>query len=321
MPLITTIQQLQKYVRVAYTSQQTVTLPNMEIADETYLWPALGEELYSAVLDSDSSAEADMKRLRELCCRVVAPLAVHDYMPRKQVTISDIGIHSKVTENDTPATRWAFNKLQASLQNDACKAMEALYVFLLKKKEVFSWKSPAVYPEALFTSGAEFSQYFNLYQPHRVFDALLPEIAQVQDHYLYPGVGRELVKELMALESPNEKQAEALRLMRAGVANLSVMKACLKLSVRFTAQGFTVLIGEATDQDYQGDNNAPARDKQEMKQAAEEDGYRYLAQLKDYLTTNADDFPTFKSSSLYKAPDGSTPIDDNRCRSGVFAIC
>ncbi|MFC4230569.1 DUF6712 family protein [Parasediminibacterium paludis] len=318
MPLITTIEQFKSYVKLNYTSTSSATLPNMAIADETFLWPVLGEEFYTTML---TSTDANYNRLKELCRRAVAPLAMMKDLPNRQVKIGDTGLHMVSTENSMPATRWAYKELETSLANDGAKALEAVWEYLIANAATLAWANPQPY-RTLFTSGKDFAYYFHLYQPHRLFAALLPVITEVEEHILYVAIGKDFAIELRDKTNPTDAEKRALMLAKHAVASLAISNACKKLSVNIGVNGFTVLMGDSGDMDFRGRNDSSYTEKQALQLQCDTDGNAWLSQLKAYLNETASNsvFTTYFNSSLYKDPAAAPVADANSSRTGFVAL-
>lgn len=319
-PLITTIALLRQYCKgITVTSQQSFTMPDMVLADETYLWPVLGKTLYDAVCGADPLS-ADLDRLRELCRRVVAPLAVMNDMAVRQTQISDIGIHSSVSETLVPVSRWAYLELKDNLAGKAADAFEKLWIQLYDKAVTYNWTPP--FEKTLFTSGVQFARAFSIPQPHRVFAALLPIITEVQDQYVYNQIGEAFTKELRDKANPSDDEKFILKQLRKAVANLTILKACSKLATKVTDQGFTVLMGDSGDKPVKGENDSSWTLKQKLEAVTEADGLAFMAEVIETLNKKASAtvFVTYYASTYYKKPATDPPADPNAGRKSLFAL-
>lgn len=318
MPLITTPLHFREYVKVNYTNANTATMPNMVLADEDFLWPVLGEGFYTTIL---ASTDTKYDRLKELCKRAVAPLAMMKDLPNRQTKIGDTGLHMVTTQDAMPATRWAYKELETSLANDGTKALEAVWEYLITNATTLAWTNPQPY-QTIFKSGKDFAFYYYLYQPHRLFTALLPLIAEVEEHYLFVAIGESFAKSLCALTNPSFLEKKAILLMKHAVANITIFNACKKLAINIGVNGFTVLLGDGGDMDFKGKNDSSYTEKQALQIQCENDGLRRLGQLKEHLNSNASAtvFAAYFASNLYIAPTAETPIDANDGRKGVVAL-
>jgi len=320
MPLITTAAQLRQYCPgITYTSQSALTLPNMDIADEQYIIPILGQTLYNTIIAV--STNADILRLKELCMRAVAPLAIMNGLATKQLQISDMGVHSSVSDTTTPATRWAYYELKESLANAGAEALEKVWLQLINNANTYEWTNPLPY-KTVFSGGDDFSKFFNVPKPYITFSALAPIISEVQDANIYNNFGESFINALIAKTTPNANELIAIRLIKAAVANLTINSACSKLSARVTEKGFTVLMGDGGDMPFKGQNDSSYTLKQDLKNVTARDGMRYLSELKNYLDTNAGTelFADYYASSYYTAPSTTVKENPNKNRRGVFAL-
>jgi hypothetical protein len=320
MALISDIQDFKKYVTVTVTSQATATMPNMDIADEDYLWPVLGETVYEAML-LPANNSATWLRLQELCKRVVAPMALADLLAKKQVAVSDTGIHSTNSENLVAAHRWEFLELRDSLFKDATRALEKLWQQLYDHGIDYGWENPLP-RKTLFTSGLQFSQYYFISSPYVIYAALLPIIAETEDQHVYANMGKDFITALRDKTTPDSYETELLRLLHIGIANLSISTACRKLAVKISEKGFTVLMGDSGDQPYKGDQDSSYTLKQALEQRTGNDGKKYISEAIAYLNANASEaiFPDYFSSSYYVNPNAPKADDPNKNRRGVFVM-
>ena len=318
MPSITNLLQFKSYVPVNFTSTQTATMPNMEVADEDILWPVLGEAFYNTIL---ASSDAKYDRLKELARRAVAPLALMKSLAIKQVKVSDMGLHSVQTADAMPAPRWAFKELENSLANDGTKALEKLWEYLYVQDNTFGWTNPHPY-RTMFAGGKVFSYYYYLHQPNRLFASLLPLIAEVEEHYLFVAIGKDFAIGLRDKVSPTALELQAFNLIRHAVANLTIFVACKKLAINIGPNGFNILFGDGGDTYDKGKSDSSNTEKQALAVQCENDGLRWLGQLKALLNTNASTtvFATYFTSSLYKSPTTPAVTDPNNLRSAVIAL-
>lgn len=319
MALITTIQDFKKYVTITVTSQNNISMPNMDMADENYLWPVLTKTVYSAMVDVITNHTDIWNRLRELCKRVVAPMALADMLSKKQVSISDVGIHSTNSETLVSAHRWEYLELKNSLYNDAAKAQEKLWEHLFLNGDDYSWENPLP-QKTLFTSGEHFSQFFYVPEPYTVFSSLLPIIAEVEDKNIYTAMGKDFVESVRDNTTPTTEEKELLTILRKAVANLAISEACSKMAVKITNRGFTVLMGDSGDQPYKGDQDSSFTLKKALRDTAAGDGIRYITDALTYLNKQASTtiFPTFFSSIYYVNPITPKGADANKYRKGFY---
>lgn len=320
MPLITTIVMLRQYCAgLTVSATQTASLPDMTAADETYIIPVLGRNLYTELTPGDLSANPSLQDLRELCRRVVAPLALRDTLPLKQVQVSDIGIHNVTLETLTPAPRWAFLKLEEMLSDRGAAAIESLWVFLYQNADALGWVSPV--EKTLFAGGSDFAAHYWIKRPHTVYISLLPIIREVEEQ-VYNKLGDTFVKSLRDKQNLSTEEAYVLKLLKRALANLTINVACSKLATQVTGSGFTVLSGDAGDRPEKGEGDSSWTLKQALMAKTESDGTAFLNTAFDYLNTNAsrDLFPLFFESPFYTAPPTVAPVDPNSKRNSLFAL-
>lgn len=316
MALIKDKATLLQFVRINFINDES-SLPDFELAEERYLIPIIGYDLYDVVIDTaDSETPAEPTpqdlldaELLKKCRAVVAPLAYLLDLPNIQVQLTDAGLRTISTDHMQAAHRWEYNEIKESLMDKGAFAIENLLRFLFKEKDSFpEWTGSNEYQEAdslLFKTGEEFRKYFPVHQPYRIFWELRPLIREVEDFYVKSAIGEVFYNELRTKTEGNEDEKRVLDLIKKTVAQTTIVKAIEKLSVTITNRGFTLLLGAGnTDSVNSGDTPATNNGLSLLYESCQRSGDAYLLQLKEYLNkkASADLFATFFSSSLYEAP-------------------
>lgn len=315
MALVTDISTAKKFLRLPHVSDDA-SLPDIAAAEEDYIVPVLGRTLYDELVEESVYDPVLLEKVQ----RAIVCIAYLNDLAENHAAITDAGVRVQTGDNMPAAPRWSYMELKESLESKAAKAVEGLYEYLVDHATELRWRDPTL--ATIFKSGKQFSDCYHLHQPHRVFNSLKPVIAEVQDHYLYPVAGEGFVVALCALASPGAEELTAIKLMRKAVASLAIFKSRSKLPVKIGPHGFTVMMSTSADQPYEGNQAAPKNQLDTLAEQCENDGERYLKQLKEYLdkTASSTIFPTYFSSDYYTAPSAVKTTDRNSTRKGIFVM-
>lgn len=314
MSLVTTIAEAKAYLRLPHVSENA-SLPNIGRVEKRFIVPILGQALFNTLSGFTPNAG-----LLALVKAAIVPLAYYNDLAWSHAAITDAGVRVQQSENMPTASRWSYMELKEALHNESMEALNDLWQYLYDNATVLSWTDPSI-SGVVFKTSTEFSKYFSICQPARVFNSLKPIIAEVEDHFLYPVAGEAFVLALVALASPTAADKKALKLMRNAVAMFTINRACSKLPVQVGGNGLTVLLS-APDQPTNGQVNAPQSQLQKLEQITENEAQRHLKQLTDYLQATASEtvFIPFFESDLYVAPSTEEASNENSRRKGVFAL-
>jgi len=305
-------------VNVMFINDDSV-IADMLGAEERFIVPVLGETLYNDL--NDNIADPDYADLLAKVRRALAPLAYWSDLPNIQSVITDRGAAAFASQNMVSSPRWAFYELRETLADKGCYALERLIQYLFDNKTDLNWTLPSPF-KIIFLTGDEFYNFFPVYQPHRTFLNFRPIIKQVEDQYIRTSIGDLFFEELRDKANPSTEDAKAIALIKAAVANLTIKTACEILPVKISANGFTVILRDALDKPWQGEQQAEDTQIGLLYKSVERTGNTYASKLKDYLNENAsaDLFATYFSSSYYQAPVDPTTIVDPNTNRQIFGF-
>ncbi|MCK9402919.1 MAG: hypothetical protein M0Q26_05940 [Chitinophagaceae bacterium] len=321
MALITTIAQVQSYLRVRYTNSNA-TLPDIGAAEDRFIRPLIGQTLYDALVVAQAgNATAVMTSLLDKVRRAVVALAYWQDLPTLHVQIGELGVVVTKSENLDAAHRWEFENLREALAIKSCAALEVLLEYLFLNKTVLNWAAPDEV-KTIIKTGSDFTRYFTVYQPNRTFMVLLPLVKQVEDEFVRTLIGDTFFELLRDKSEPTTEEKRAIELLKKAVSHLTINKAVLLLPTRISVDGFTVSLTNNTDQINQGQHLAPDGILGRLADTSGETGHDYLVKLKDYLdtTASAQVFSAYRASDYYTAPGTVAAESANANRNGVFGL-
>jgi hypothetical protein len=251
----------------------------------------------------------------------VAPLSILLGISTRHIKIGDSGLKKTSAEGTENVFGWEYREVKEELRDKSAKAIDKLWQHLHDNASEYEWTDPSPV-KTIFKTGSEFSEYFMLHQPYRVFPLLKPIIKKVEELFVWDAIGKEFFIELKAADpSSDEDISYAIELLKSAIAHFTIHKAVSELSVKKTENGLTVLLGDATDQPYKGERIAPDNLLTFTRDEALRDGNKYMKKLRKYLRENASEtvFQTYYESDFYsKKP--TEKADRNANRKGIVRL-
>lgn len=306
MPLVSTIQEAKKYLGNISFSSDDASVPYFARSDKRFTIPILGDALYNIL--AATTVASKYLPLLELYKQAAVPLAYWLEMPLKQSIITERGLQTMDTDRMRSAHRWEYEAVKEALEDIGTYALEDMLEYLHRNAaEMDNWKLPEDY-KLTFTTGKEFFKFYPLYQPYRTFLSMRPVMRTVEDQYIKESIGEAFFVELrdivIADNDANKKEKnKAVELLKKCVANLTISLSIELLPVKIGPKGFTVTLSDIAEVVKPGEYQAANTQLSLLKNRTQQSGESYLAQLKEFLDTNASTslFATYKASSYFTA--------------------
>ncbi len=150
----------------------------------------------------------------------------------------------------------------------------------------------------LFKTFEEFIEFVPLSKAMDPFFVKLPaQIYNAQNAFISKEIGREFLKELIDVfndDTPSAIQLEAIKMLRAPLANYSIYLYAPKHKVTFDSQGIRVTENE-------NEKDAKPFDTTQALDAYLRDAYTGIEQALEFLEQNKDQFSTWTNSKEYTA--------------------
>lgn len=329
MPLFTTIGQIADYITVSNANSNS-SLPKQRLAEEEFIIPVLGDVLFDSLQEQVTANNVD-EASALLLNKVRMPLAFLSYfkeLPLMHTIITDAGLRNVTNDKVQGAYRYQYEDVKQHLENEGMAGLERLFVFLMANKNDYpDWTESTAYARLnknLIKTGAEFSQYYYLFQANRTFFALQPVMQEVEDLFIKSIIGDAYFTILKNL-APGDTGMGAgeifvIDLLKKAIANFTIFKAISKLAVKVRPEGFTVMLA-ASDRTPQGENNAPAEQLELLYLETFKDGNAYLDRAVVFLNKNASltVFADYFTSEFYKNP-AIEVCDINNNMQGLYAF-
>lgn len=308
MALVTKIATVRKNLKISFINTDAV-IPNFEVAEDYFIKPIVNN-LWATIAAGN---EDNPTELRALVHKAIIPLGYLMDLPFIHASITDSGINTQNTDNRTPVTRWAYEKIEENLSSRAAMAIENLWSYLYANTPN-GWDVPTY--KSIFSGSSDFSDFYTLYQPYRTYENLKPIIVLVEDSVISNAIGTTFYNELKNSTATDDDIIAAKLLLKKAIAQFTIAKAAVTIPVKITSYGFTSLLDTNTDKPNQGERNANDSTMAELVKSTTENGKKYLKELTNFLNKKAssEKFETFFASDKYVKPIEATPstMNDNQ---------
>jgi len=331
MALTKTIAEIKEVLPKVVANQNSASLlPNFDAAEQTYLVPLIGNELYT-LLQTKYTAEDLTPKQTALLKHIrlfTAAYAYHDEAIASHVVVTDDGLRTMSTDNMPKAVGWEYKEHKAFLLDRALYGAENMLAYLWANKADFAeWTGSTAYKQfasLLIRTGTEFSEQYKLYQPMRTFYALRGHAEDVQNDYIVSGIGSKLVTYLVEKEAPSADEAVIIKALKKAMAFFSIRRACDHLSVRFSDSGFTIIneiMGGDRESEDAGRSAASDQRIKDMKKVCDREGKNFMLSAKRLLvkhrasgTSTAEFNEAYDEGPLFEYKDPSEKTSGNETR-------
>lgn len=290
MALIKTKNELkQLFPKLVSNLSDDTLLPNFATAEIKWLVPLIGMDLYNDIQTkyNDSSLNAGQQTLLKHMQLLVAATTLRDELIINQVMLTDQGWRTFSTQEAGKLVGWEFKELRDFLIDKSCDAEEVLLTYLWANKADYAlWTASEEYKQfasLLIRTGTDFKkQYKQLHQPMRTYYALQSVAADVQETYLYAGVGENLLIYLRDAAAPTETETKCIGLLKKAMAYFTIKRACSQLPVQIGDGGLTVSsqYGDKEDSDTAGREGAAASLIAKLENDCDKEGQNFLSKAR-----------------------------------------
>lgn len=293
MALIRTVTEAKAALpRVLSNLGSSANLPDFAAAEAKYLVPLIGYSQYETIegkINADPVEELTEaeETLLPYLRRIAALFAYVDDMGTDNAKITDSGIRSTESSNMPRVFGWQYKELKNTMLSKAYDAVEVLLRFMFEHKEDYlPWVSSdeyAVLNGLLIKTGTDFDIHYKLYQPHRTFYAMKVLADEVQEDFLKPVIGEDMLDFFVAAEGLTDEEKKIHKLLKKALAYKVIKKACQHYSVRFDMNGFTITTGDSENGETAGRNTADVTLFEMKMNSCEQDAITYLTKAKKLM--------------------------------------
>ncbi|MDR6195176.1 DUF6712 family protein [Siphonobacter sp. SORGH_AS_0500] len=282
--------------------------PFVRSAEQTYIIPAIGWELYNE-LKSLQAPNTIQETLLDQLRMAIAWFAYLEAFPHLTISIGDAGISVQTPANSQAMGKWQFVAITKEAAAKADRYLEASLSYLEKFESSFpAWKNSSAYTLSrgcLISSATEATRYFPAMQrSRRLFLNLRDYYQLAEDEFVRPILGPlygELLAKIKAGNPILDQEAEVLQMARKAVVQYGFSQAVpyLNMNVDFRLVSETDGI---LNEDALSVSRLNAISQKALAEATEK-----AAELRNYLNANASStvLSAYYHSGLYVEPVGA----------------
>lgn len=311
--------------------------PFIKQAVREFLWPWVGKELYNdlaAKYQADDTLTAAQEETLELMQNANAYYAIYLAFPALNTQLTNLGAQQQSDSQGTSnaPSQWSYKNsrwnalLQADTNLDMLLAQlteqvedETAYYDLWKNSSAYSFgKSDFIHTVATL------GEFVNMQNSIRTYRELIKYVKKAEYRYLAPVLGDEMYAELKTqtlagtLTTANEA---LLPYVQAPAAEFGLHMSIPYLTLLVQSDGFKIVSQSDMMDSRKGMmTEAHQRAIESLRQESENNGMTRLASLKAFIYDNADDYPTFKNSSVYETYDPNPNIMESQDGKGAVFL-
>lgn len=332
--IISSTQEIQKYVRINISVLRQSFLPYEFDAQEKYLLPYLGDTLLMELRTLANTQEYPdwattntkkntLTSLLEKAKRALAKFTIYLATPHMDLHLSEMGFVVTNTQNSAPASSQRVQAARNALLEGGYDSLETMLTFLeTNHKSIDSYTNSDAFVFAfsnLINSASEFNQILPINNSRLHFLSLKGELANVKDLVIAPVASKELVDEIIDQKSNNNLSPDnkkALLLMQKALAYFAAantinhnnaaryLNPAAQLNTNIEVTNATANLTDLT--------------VRQTKDRLLNIAHSHLAALEKLLINNPEKYPAFKSSAVFANRDKSTPFENSDCPLFIF---
>jgi hypothetical protein len=284
--------------------------PAIRQATEKYIVPYLGEEFYSELAsdyNTGATLSGEMQKALTYLQDASAYYAIYHILPEKTGVVASIGaVQNTPTEGSgQPMSQWSWKALRGSALDNGDRFLDLLLTFLEKQvvagnAAFHTFKDSAAYKakgSAFFPTTADLNALLNIQESRRSFLGIIKYIRAVEEDVLFPILCGETFEALTSGGTLSEDNALLRDKVRKAVAHLGLAKAIPHHRIVIDGDGFRVVSQtDGFDDRRNQTNNVHENAILALKESAEAQGKKYLAELQVFLRSNAEKYPVWAAS-------------------------
>ena len=288
-----------------------------------YLRPLIGEAFYNELVSQyQGSPSANHLALIRWFQRSLAYYVYFQLINTRGIHVSDLGAQEAISKDGTmiASRQWKTKDALRNAWKIANERMDRALEYLESNKASFStWTNSEAYTKArslFFNTPTELSAYMPLDCERVVYTMLRPHIRESEIKYIKPLMGDSFFDEIKAAihaapDTPlTQAQQNLLDKIRWSLVKWTNLAAIPQMRLRTNELG---LIEPDFDNSTSSKSSQPATEPVVRSQYIHEQFSANIFQnnLKSWLWENADDYPTYKASDLYKEDTPPTAFLDD----------
>jgi hypothetical protein len=313
MQLIADIEQFKTHVALNKSADEeyfALLQPDLLLAEDDYLRPALGADFYDELLAAPASLTTD--RLRTLLASALANLTMVSYLDMGQVQISGAGVQIISTDREKTAFQWQVNNLKTNWSRKGNNGLEKALAYLEAHDADFpTWATSDTAKRTrgyFITSASTFSEHYNISNARLTFLALASLVRKTERFRLEPVLGTEYFDELKQQLRDDTLSVENSTLLddyvRPALAHLVMAQAIGELGFALNGNALELNVYRPDDANSKESDPGLTQLLELKADQAMEDGEHYLRKLTKHLnaTASATRYATYFTSDAYRPP-------------------
>lgn len=284
--------------------------PFVEGAEQSYIIPAIGLELYEELVAVSATSDLQ-KELRDKLKRALAWFAYVDAMPSLITVTGDGGMVVSSVPNTVAMSKWLYVEKKKQHIDMADRYMESALAWLEFKADRFpTWKASESYTiqaSQLISSASEATKFFPpIQKSRRLYLSIRDYYNNAETEYLQPVLGEEFLVDLKSRLAGSGVQLTEPEKHVLDLARKALVHFGLYMAVPYLNMNTDFRLLSETD----GIVNENVLDNARLnviRNDAIAKGEENRGRLKNYLNqmATAEIFPLYFHSGLYVAPSGS----------------
>jgi hypothetical protein len=294
---------------------------SIQWAETKFIIPAISEGLYmsldTAYNVNNPALSPEEDRLLKACQKAILYLACYNYMPKKNIIISKLGIKSANTSELTRLFKWEFQEGLRVMMIDGYNAIEELLRMLERYKDDYpQWESSSSYTTYLgcfVKNAATLNRYFFIDSSRVTYQRLRPLLERFQVQKVKTTLGDDYYTELLneqlsgTLSAANET---ILEFVSQAIVSYAISAATTELELTFDERGITMFSEKSSGDSEQKRSAAPLSSLQRLELQQFTNAENAIRSLRNYLYQNISAYPTFQNSSVYNPTNTNTISPD-----------
>lgn len=245
MKIISTIDEVQKYLPVLMTSEITVIEPFLNNAERSYLLSLIGKEQFTVLAAAYATAEKHTEGITdeiireavEIAQKIVTTIGYYKAVPVLSLKIGDSGIQVFSNQDTKQAFNWQVEDLKDALLDLGYGAIEDLLLHLESNPDVFpeyiSSEQFKASEQFMFENASDFSQYLNISGSRYIFQSIAYLMRRIEDQSAKRIFGPVFFDTLKEDNLEGKRKVLVNQYIKPGIALLTAAKAIVERVITF----------------------------------------------------------------------------------------
>jgi hypothetical protein len=312
MSLLTNIQGIKRFVGGgANTSLKFESVePIIHDAARDHLIPYLGQAFWQLVNGEATAQLAETDPILDYIRRPLARLTMYEYVKIGSVQMSDIGITTRTTENETVAYRYLQKQYADDMLVKGYEALEEMLVFLMSNRTAyplwFNGQGGVRHTELLVRYAAQLRLHYGMdvsRYSYEILRGILRDVEYMAFDGVLPAQFAEHLRTVNETTDATPSEQKALMMAQAVITHFAIEEGVRRFWVQFNGRSVThaeTVGDQATTNQKTGSDNAVKMKLRHHELWAN----RHVSRLIAFLKKNKAEFPL-----CFSPDEGGTNTD------------